>query len=150
MSKLELRIFDGSRQLFSAPAKFLITITDGNRKPQVRDYFDANDITFDLPFYDNLGDNYSVIVWAKGYQQAGFMPVTLSDQYTRVLDIMLIPDDPGFSFVNARWEEVNRAYPFVGHGVDNAAGAARYDQLLDQQEKGLACLLNLVEAMSHI
>ena len=33
MSKLELRIFDGSRQLFSAPAKFLITITDGNGLP---------------------------------------------------------------------------------------------------------------------
>lgn len=150
MSKLELRIFDSSRQLFSAPANFLITITDGSRNQQVRDYFQANDITFELPFYDNFGDNYSVIVWAEGYQQAGFMPVTLSDQFTRILDLMLIPDKPGFSFVNARWDEVNAAFPFVGNGVDNATGAARYEQLLGQQEKCVACLLNLGEAMSQI
>jgi hypothetical protein len=55
MSKLQLCIFDGTRQLFSAPAKFLVTITDGNRTQQIRDYYEANDITFDLPFFDNLG-----------------------------------------------------------------------------------------------
>ncbi len=80
MSKLQLRIFDGTRQLFSAPAKFLVTITDGNKTQRVRNYFDANDITFDLPFFDNFGDNYAVVVWAQGYKQAGFVPVTLSDQ----------------------------------------------------------------------
>jgi hypothetical protein len=149
-SKLQLRIFDGSRQPFAAPANFLITITDGNRNQQVRDYFPSNDITFDLPFYDNFGDNYSVIVWADGYQQAGFMPVKLSEQYTRILDIMLIPHDPGFSFVNARWEAVSAKYPFIAKGVDNATGAKLYDTLLDQQEKSLACFLNLVEAMAHI
>src|SRR5579863_1412988 len=112
MSTLELRIFDGSRQLFSAAANFLVTITDGNRNQQVRDYFQASDLTFnDLPFYDNFGDNYSVIVWADGYQQAGFMPVTLSNQYTRILDLMLISDNYGFSFVNARWDAVNAAFP---------------------------------------
>ncbi len=150
VSKLELRIFDGSRQLFSAPAQFLITITDGNRTQHVRDYFKANDITFELPFFDNFGDNYSVIVWAEGYQQAGFLPVKLSDQFTRIVDIMLIPEDPGFSFVNARWDAANGAYPFIGHGADNVTGARRYDQLLDQQEKSLASLLNLAEAMSQI
>ena len=115
MSKLQLRIFDGSRQLFSAPANFLVTVTDGNRNQQVREYFQASDLTFhDLPFYDNFGDNYSVMVWADGYQQAGFMPVVLSDQYTRILDLMLIPENPGFSFVNARWDAVNAAYPKPG------------------------------------
>jgi hypothetical protein len=150
VSKLQLRIFDGTRQLFSAPAQFLVTITDGNRTQQVRDYFAANDIAFDLPFYDNLGDNYSVVVWTKGYKQAGFVPVTLSDQYLKTLDIMLVPDNPGFSFVNARWDAAKVRYPFLGSDVDDAAGAARYDNLLDQAEKVLACFLNLGEAMSQI
>jgi hypothetical protein len=150
MSKLQLRIFDGSRQPFAAPANFLVTITDGNRNQQVRDYFPQNDLTFDLPFYDNFGDNYSVIVWAEGYRQAGFMPVTLSNQYTRILDLMLIPDSPRFSFVNARWETVNTAYPFMGNGANPADGEARYERLLDQQQKCVACLLNLSEAMSQI
>jgi len=80
VSELQLRVFDGTRQLFSASAQFLVTITDGNRTQRVRDYYQANDITFDLPFFDNFGDNYTVVVWAKGYKQAGFTPVTLSDQ----------------------------------------------------------------------
>jgi hypothetical protein len=149
-SQLEVRIFDGTRQLFSAPADFLITVTDGNRTQQVRDYFKANDIIFDVPFFDNFGDNYSVIVWAKGYRQAGFIPVTVSDKFTRIVDVMLIPDDPGFSFVNARWDAVNGVYPFLGNGIDSAAAARRYDQFLDQQEQSLACLLNITEAMSQI
>jgi hypothetical protein len=150
MSKLQLRIFDGTRELFSAPAKFLVTITDGNRTQQVRDYFEANDITFDLPFFDNFGDNYTVLVWAEGYKQAGFAPVVLSDKFLKTMDIMLIPNDPGFSFVNARWDAASALYPFLGNGVDNATGAARYGMLLDQQEKSLACFLNLAEAMSQI
>ena len=150
MSKLQLRVFDGTRQLFSAPAQFLVTITDGNRTQQVRDYYQANDITFDLPFFDNFGDNYTVVVWAKGYKQAGFTPVTLSDQYLKTLDIMLIPNEPGFSFVDARWDPARLLYSFLGSDVDNATGAARYDNLLDQTPKSLACLLNISETMSQI
>ncbi len=150
MSKLELRIFDGTRQLFTAPAKFLVTITDGHQTQHVRDYFEASQLIFDLPFFDNFGDEYSVVVWADGYRQAGFMPVPLSDRFTKTLDVMLIDNDPGFSFVNARWDAASAAYPFIAHGVDNPTGAARYDALLDQHEKSLACLLNLGEAMSQI
>jgi hypothetical protein len=150
MSKLQLRIFDGTRQLFSAPASFLVTIVDGNQKQWVRKSFNSNTIDFDLPFFNNFGDNYSVVVFAEGYQQAGFTPVKLSDQFTRTLDVMLISNSPGFSFVNARWNEANESYPLVGNGVDNAAGEARYETLLDQEPKSLACLLNLCEAMSQI
>jgi hypothetical protein len=150
MSKLELRIFDGTRQLFTTPADFLITITDGHQQQHFRDYRKENQIDFDLPFFDNYGDMYSVVVWADGYRQAGFMPVPLSNKYTKTLDIMLIANDPGFSFVNARWDAAMAKYPYIGRGVDNATGAARYDQLLDQHEKSLASLLNLGEAMSQI
>jgi hypothetical protein len=150
MSKLELRIFDGSRQLFPAPANFLVTIIDGNQNQLFRDDIATNLQSFDLPFYDNFGDNYRVIVFTDGYRQAGFIPVVLSNKYVRTLDIMLIPNDPGFSFVNARWDTVSAKYPFLANGVDNATGEARYEMLLDQQEKSLACLLNLVEAMGQI
>jgi hypothetical protein len=150
MSKLQLRVFDGTRQLFAAPAQFLVTITDGNQTQQVREYFPENDITFDLPFFDNFGDNYTVVVWAEGYKQAGYMPVTLSDQFLKTLDIMLIPNQPGFSFVDARWDAAKTLYPFLGSDVDNATSAARYDNLLDKTPKSLACFLNIAEAMSQI
>jgi hypothetical protein len=149
-SALRLRIFDGTRQLFSAPAQFLITITDGNQTQHVRQYYPQNDITFNLPFFDNFGDDYTVVVWAEGYKQAGFSPVELSNSYLKTLDIMLISDTPGFSFANARWPAAKAAYPFIASDVDDATGEARYDNLLDQTEKTLACLLNLGEAMSQI
>jgi hypothetical protein len=147
MSMLQLRIFDGTRQLFAAPADFLITITDGNQVQRFRDFRKENQITFDPPFFDNEGDNYGVVVWADGFQQAGFLPVTLSDQYTKTLDVMLIRKNPGYSFVNARWDDVTEHYPFVAAGVDNATGAAFYEKLVD---RNVACLLNLCEAMSQI
>lgn len=121
VSSLRLRIFDGSRQPFSAPAEFLVRIVDGNQTQRIWRNYPANDITFnDLPFYDNLFDNYTVVVSAHGYQQAGFVPVKLSNRYLTTQDIMLIPNDPGFSFANARWPVASSRYPFIGAGVDNA------------------------------
>ena len=68
-SKLELRIFDGSQQLFPAPANFLVTITDGNQVQRFRSYINKPQILFDdLPFFDNFGDNYSILVSADGYK----------------------------------------------------------------------------------
>ncbi len=150
-SALRLRIFDGTRQLFSKPANFLVSVVDGQQNQQIREYYTTNDLSFEgLPFYDNLFDNYTVLVSADGYQQAGYVPVKLSNQYVTTVDLMLIAKDPGFSFVNARWREALATYPFLGGDVSNAAGEARYDDLLDKTEKSLACLLNLGEAMSQI
>jgi hypothetical protein len=149
-SALRLRIFDGSRQLFSKPANFLVNIFDGEQNEQIRDSYTQNDLTFDgLPFYDNLFDEYRVVVSTDGYQQAGYVPVKLSNQYLTTLDLMLIAKDPGYNFVNAQWPEARAAYPFVGGDVSDAAGAARYDGLVEA-EKPLACLLNLGEAMGQI
>ena len=150
MSKLQLRIFDGTRQLFSEPARFLVTITDGNKTQHIRDFFESNVTSFDLPFFDNFGDDYRVVIWADGYQQAGFTPVTLSDQYLKTLDIMLVADDAGFSFAAARWPVAKARYPFLGSDLGDAAGATRYEDFMEASQKSLACLLNLGEAMGQI
>lgn len=67
MSKLSLRIFDGTRQPFALPAQLLVRIVDGNQHQLVWQDYSSNDISFELPFYDNFGDNYSVLVSANGY-----------------------------------------------------------------------------------
>src|SRR6202522_2128137 len=132
MSKLRLRIYDGTRQLFAAPAMFLVTITDGNFTQRVRDFSPTNDTTFDLPFFDNFVDNYTVVVYADGHKQAGYTPVKLSNSYVTTLDIMLISNDPGFSFVDARFPAASELYPFIAAGASNADGEARYDALVEQ------------------
>jgi len=149
-SQLRLRIYDGTRQPFSTPRNFLVRIVDGNQTQQVWRQYSANDLTFNLPFFNNFGDNYSVVVSTDGYKQAGFFPVKLSNTYTKTLDIMLVSNTPGFSFVNARWDSVKTKYPFLARDVDNPTGEARYETLLDTTEPSLACLLNLNEAMSQI
>jgi hypothetical protein len=83
-------------------------------------------------------------------RQAGFIPVTVSDKFTRIVDVMLIPEDPGFRFVNGRWDRVSGVYPFLGNSTESAAAARRYDQFRDQQEQSLACLLNITEAIRQI
>src|ERR1700733_6826006 len=113
MSQLHLRIFDGTRQPFPLPAQFLITITDGYHKTQIRDTFVQNDILFDLPFFDNFGDQYTVLVWAKSYKKAGYYPGILSPAQATTLDLKLIPQAPGFSFPDASWPVVKAAYPFL-------------------------------------
>jgi hypothetical protein len=150
MSKLTVRIFDGSRQLFAAPGSFLVTLIDGNGKQQFRNNIASPQQSFDLPFFDNFGDNYSVIAFRDGFRQAGFAPVKLSKAFDTTLDIMLIPNDPGFSFVNARWPAVSGLFPFLGGDTDPATAEARYENLADQHEPTVACFLNLCEAMGAI
>jgi len=150
MSKLRLRIFDGTRQPFALPAQFLVRIVDGNQKQQRWQYYPQNDLTFDLPFFNNFGDNYSVLVSCDGHKQAGFVPVKLSDTYLTTLDIMLIPNHPALNFADGPWPAAKLAYPFIAAGADDATGEQRYNNLLEEQPKSLACLLNLCEAMSQI
>lgn len=150
MSKLRLCIFDGTRQPFASPAQFLVRIVDGNQKQQVWKDYQQNDLAFDLPFFDNLGDNYSVLVSSDGYKQAGFVPVKLSNAYLTTLDIMLISSTPTFNFANALWPQAKAAYPFLAQGTDDATGAQRYTDLIENTPKSVACLLNLGEAMSQI
>ena len=150
MSQLHLRIFDGTRQPFPLPAQFLITITDGYHKTQIRDTFVQNDILFDLPFFDNFGDQYTVLVWSKSYKQAGYYPVILSPAQATTLNLMLIPQSPGYNFADASWPVVKAAYPFLASDVDDAAGMQRYGDFMDDTPAALACFLNLAEAMSQI
>ena len=149
-SRLQVRIFDGSRQAFAAPADFLITIFDGNQKQIHRDFHKETILDFDCPFYDNFGDLYSVTAWCKGHRQAGFVPVKLSNEIPTTLDIMLVADDPGFSFVNARWPSVASKFAFLGGDTDFATAQARYENLMEDTPKVIACFLNLAAAMGQI
>jgi hypothetical protein len=149
-STLQLDIFDGARQPFAKPIDLLITIIDGNQQQRFRDYRKGSSFTFELPFFDNLFDNYRVVVSADGYQQVGFTPVTLSSKFVTTLDLMLVEKDPGFNFADALWPAASQRYPYLGGDIDAAGAQARYEGILEKQEDVLACFLNLGEAMSQI
>ena len=71
-SRLTVNVYDGTRSLIKAGTSVLYTIIDGNQKQQLRKSFPKWTVNFNLPFYDNFGDNYTVIVFTDDYQQAGF------------------------------------------------------------------------------
>ena len=103
-----------------------------------------------MPFFDNFGDNYCVLAYADGFQQAGFVPVKLSPRQPIAVDLMLIPKDPEFNFADASWDAIKGELPFLAAGVDDTAGRDRYELLMEKKPESLAALLNITTAMSQI
>lgn len=153
-STVTVRLFDGAAQLFPAGTGVLLTVTDGNQKQILRQNFNAAQIEVDnLPFYDNLGDNYSVIAFVQGYQQAGYVPVSLSPQAPATLDLMLAPQNPVFNFAGITWDLAQQKMPFLAAapGQSDQDAQDRFSQLMEtDSSKPLACMMNLVAAMDAI
>ncbi len=156
---ITINVFSGERIPFPAGTQVLVTIRDGNQNDVPlpdNGFFNASTITVDgLPFFDNFGDNYSVVVSAKGFAQAGFTPVKVSPRTPATVDVMLIPNDATFNFQDARWDVLQQAHPqfsaLLAAGAEDAAGAQdRYSQLMETRSIVLACYFNLVTAMSQI
>jgi len=150
-STVTINIFDGTRRPFPAGKNILYTITDGNQKQWIRKEVGSPSLTATgLPYFDNFGDNYCVLAFADGFQQAGFVPVKLSPRQSAAVDLMLIPKDPQFNFVDAQWDAITVRLPFLASGVDDATGRDRYGMLMETKPKSLAALLNITTAMSQV
>jgi hypothetical protein len=153
-SRLRVNVFDGSRQPIANDVELLITITDGSNKQLVRDNYRTGQ-TFALPFYNNLFDNYTVVVYADGYTQAGFTPVKCSPQTPQTVEIMLLKTDAMFNFSQAGWDSLSAVNPLLfgilAHGSPSPGAARdRYEQLMETRGPALACLLNITTAMTAI
>ena len=155
-SSLMVNVFDGTRRPFPKKTGLLIRIIDGNQNQVSADFHEGPSILFrDLPFYDNFGDNYTVIVSADGYIQAGFTPVRLSAGTVQHIDLMLLPKDGDFNFSAARWETLQAASPrqfeVLSHGARSDRQAKdRYTALMEDRPASLAALLNIATASADI
>jgi len=154
-SQLTLNLFDGTRQPVAGNLQVLITIRNGFQEQLFRNFKTGSSIPFRLPFYDNLGDNYTVIASAGDYEDAGFTPVSLSPAAPQQLALMLLRKDAKFNFHDAQWDTVRAANPSLAalfaHGAaDDAAAKTRYTNLLEDRPASLACLLNITTAMADI
>jgi hypothetical protein len=152
-SQLRVRLFDGSRQELPPDRQPLITITDGNFKQILRDQYPSGK-TFNVPFYDNLGDRYTVVAFLTGHEQAGFTPVHCTPDAPQTVDLMLLDKNADYNFHNARWDALpawnDKAFWLLAHGADPAAAQARYENLLEHQPAVLASFFNLATAMAAI
>jgi hypothetical protein len=152
---LTVNLFSGSREPIGAKTNVLLNVRDGNQKEVHRRHHKASSIRITgLPFFNNFGDNYTVIASASKLQQAGFTPVKLSPQFPATVDLMLLPKDPSFNFAEAKWQAIrgNPKYErLLMFGASSEEEAEkRYADLLELRGPVLACLLNLVTAMDQI
>ena len=151
-----LNIFDGSRQPIGRGVKnLLIRIIDGNQKQLFSDFRTGSSFNFQVPFYDNFGDRYTVIASADRYKQAGFTPVNVSRTLPQALDLMLLPNEGNFRFADASWANVRQTYPEIHSILARGAATepdaqARYEDLMENNPPTLACLWNLMTAMRDI
>ena len=150
LSSLTIRVFDGTRELMPDATKVLYRIFDGNQKQIFQSELTGTTKNFKVPFFDNLGDNYRIIVFSNGYNQAGFTPVHLTATSPATLDLMLLPKKSKFVFGNADWATIKEALPFLANGVDPGPAQTRYETLMATKPATLAALLNITTAMSQI
>ncbi len=153
-AEVQVNIYDGTREILSTNPKILITIVDGFRKRVIRDYYSASQ-SFKVPFYNNLGDDYTVVAWADNFTQAGFSPVKVSSRTFETVDLMLLPKQAAFNFRDARWDTLAQTRPawkdLLLAGAASAAEAEdRYTQLMETRPEPLAALLNILTAMEQL
>lgn len=152
-----INLVDGTRQPLSAGVKWSATIHDGRPPSQWKQRTvqgsGSPELVKGLTYFDNFFDQYTVIVRAKRYHDAAWMPANISPARPAAVHLMLLPKDGHVNFSGAGWQTLSSQRPrfaeILSSGTDDPA--TRYDNLMDEPEGlKLACLLNLLTAMSQI
>jgi hypothetical protein len=151
---IALKVYDGTRNLIAPETRILLRVKDGQQKERFSDYVQSPSINIKVPFFNNFGDNYTVLVTADGYRDAGFFPVKVSSQQDTPVDLMLVPKNAEFAFLS--WDnlksEQSAITTFFSCDGDEGAARQRYEDLANSRERKpvLASLMNLTAAMSTI
>lgn len=150
---MSVNIFDGTRQQIKDGTQILLTVRDGAQNELFRQDIGGPNINLELPVHNNFADNYTIIAFADGYEQAGFQPVKIGPHPPQTLDLMLLSKKGDYHFANARWTDVEVKKPLVSQiFAASLPGdpSAVYGQLMEEHPDHLACLLNITTAMQRI
>ena len=149
-----VRVYDGTRELMPHGMQLLFRVIDGNKKKRHEDFHEKPVLRTDVPFFDNFGDKYTVIVSADNYVQSGFYPVPVKPGVLSIVDIMLLPQNNQFNFRAALWGNLKQTHPglsrILGQGVGESAAEDRYTQWMEKEPRSLAAFLNITAALEQI
>lgn len=150
---IQVNVYDGTRNPIPVTSEVLLTVIDGNQKEVFRKYVTGRSFKVtELAFHDNFGDLYTVLVWKKGFKQAGFHPVKLKRGQTVAIDLMLMPGEPRLNFDRAAWETIKTTFPafhkLMSQGLSDADARARYERLMADKPLVLAHLLNVAASLN--
>ena len=155
-ARIRLMIYDGARQAFSEKHDVLLRVHNGQTTNSVTKTLnmqaaDEGVVLLDVDFFDNFADNYTVVVSADDYRDAGFFPVKVSPKVLADVNLMLVPKDPNFAF--DPWDVLVASHPKIALlSLTPAAASAKenFAASVEGHLKETACLLNLATAMAQI
>ncbi len=152
-ARLMVNVFDGTRNLLPQGTQVLLTVIDGAQNLLFRKTVDGPSIDLELPFHNSPVDQYSIVAFVDGYEQAGFQPVAVSPNVHGSIDLMLLPKNSTFHFAAAQWVDIQAQKPVVAQifqaSTADAPGDA-WSDLMETHPDRLACLLNITTAMQQI
>ena len=153
-ASIRMRVFNGERMLFPTGTQILYRVIDGTQKDHGR-FVNSADVRFSgLPFFDNLNDNYRVIVSDGQYQDAGLFPVTVKAGAEIGVDLMMVPKNPVYNFASAGFANLAAIDPKIPGifsadlGGDAAATAQRWSDKFETAAVP-ACVLNILTIMAN-
>jgi len=156
-ARILVNLYDGLRQPVSA-VHWIARISDGrplaDRDTQTVD-LDTSSHLFDVTFFDNLFDNYTVVASPDGHVDTGWAPVRANPRAPAVLDLMTFPRNGQAHFARATWEKLQAVRPIVAQsvlcGCENAAAAReKYLCVVERRPEALACFLNIMTALADV
>jgi len=152
-AKILINLYDGTRERIGADREILLTITDGNKQVVFRDFVKGPTFMRRVKFFDNFGDQYTVLASADNALDVGFFPVNVSPKIVRPVFLMLLPEKSEFSF--SSWSDLRRHSPrlveLFSQGAGDAAKAQeRYEDLMEDSGPSLACVFNILTATRDI
>jgi len=156
-ARIRLMIYDGARQPFSEKHDVLLRVHNGQTTDSVTKTLnmraaDEGVVLLNVDFFDNFADNYTVVVSADDYRDAGFFPIKVSPKILADVNLMLVPKDPNFAF--DPWDVLVASHPKIAQflSLTPAAASAKenFAASVEGHPKETACLLNLATAMSQI
>jgi len=154
-ARILINLYDGTRQLLPANTEVLLRIRDGDQQEVFSQFRNGPTHFIDVPFNDNLRDNYTVLASASGYVDAGYFPVKVSPKIVRPVFLMLLPRNGEFSFHDSTWQRLRETAPrlvelFSQGAPDNDKAEARYEDCMEGRPASLACLLSIVTVMRDL
>ena len=158
-ANIMLNVYDGKRQLLDKSVRWSVQAIDGRgRDPANFHSFpecQGGSRLLDVPFFNNFGDNYTIMVAADGFQSGAWRPVAVSGSGPVTVDIQLLPNKGAFNFAAATWDQLNQSRPNVAKMIracypDPAIAAAMYSNACKSNPLAIACFLNLVTAMADM
>ena len=108
---IRISVYNGARRLMPENLQILYRVRDGNQVERIGRFIKKPSLVATVPFFDNFGDWYTVIVSSKNCRDAGFTPVKVSPLQDSVVDLMLLPKKGVLKFLS--WDEIGQSHAAI-------------------------------------